>query len=82
MVIPDLGDPKPYPSENLGKIIKFIPVKDQDIITFMWVLPYYERSHQTQPLLYFTHLFGHEGQNSLLSYLISEGLARELMCSP
>ena len=27
---------------------------------------------------YFSHLFGHEGENSLLSYLISEGLALEL----
>jgi insulysin len=25
-----------------------------------------------------SHLFGHEGENSLLSYLISEGLALEL----
>ena len=34
--------------------------------------------HESQPLNYFTHLFGHEGENSLLSYLISEGLALAL----
>jgi insulysin len=28
-----------------------------------------------------SHLFGHEGENSLLSYLISEGLALELSSS-
>lgn len=27
---------------------------------------------------YHSHLFGHEGENSLLSYLIAEGLALEL----
>jgi len=30
------------------------------------------------PLSYFSHLFGHEGENSLLSYLKKEGLAMEL----
>ena len=42
------------------------------------MLPYYEKDFKTKPLFYFSHLFGHEGQNSLLSYLISEGLALEL----
>lgn len=34
--------------------------------------------YKTQPLKYHSHLFGHEGENSLLSYLIAEGLALEL----
>jgi insulysin len=32
-------------------------------------------------LNYLSHLLGHEGPNSLLSYLISEGLALELSSS-
>jgi len=53
-------------------------VQDKDILTFFWTLPLYEMEHESQPLNYFTHLFGHEGENSLLSYLISEGLALAL----
>ena len=43
-----------------------------------WILPCYEKEHTSQPLNYMSHLFGHEGENSLLSYLISKGLALEL----
>ena len=35
----------------------------------------------TLPLGYLAHLFGHEGENSLLSYLIAEGLALGLESS-
>jgi secreted Zn-dependent insulinase-like peptidase len=28
VVLPDLGLPTPYPMENLGKLVKFVPVKD------------------------------------------------------
>ena len=33
---------------------------------------------KAQPLGYYSFLFGHEGENSLLSYLKAEGLANEL----
>jgi insulysin len=33
VVLPNLGDPTPYPTENLGKLIKFVPVQDTDQIT-------------------------------------------------
>ena len=78
VVLPNLGDPTPFPVEKLGKLIKFVPVQDTDQITIQWVLPYLEKDFKTQPLRYLSHLFGHEGENSLLSYLISEGLALEL----
>ena len=75
VVVPDLGIPAPYSSDRCGKLVKFVPIQDKDMITFFWILPYFERCHDTKPLNYFSHLFGHEGENSLLSYLISEGLA-------
>lgn len=78
VVVPDLGDPNPYPKEHLGKLVKFVPVKDKDVLTLYWILPYVEKEFKSRPLDYFMHLFGHEGENSLLSYLISEGLALEL----
>ena len=40
VVLPDLGVPNPYPNENLGKLVKFVPVKDRDQITIFWILPY------------------------------------------
>ena len=78
VIIPDLGDPVPFPKEKCGNLIKYVPVQDKDIMTFYWTLPYYEKDHDSKPLNYFSHLLGHEGENSLLSYLISEGLAHGL----
>ena len=78
VVLPDLGSPPPYTKDNQSKLIKYVPVKDKDVLSFYWILPNFELEHDSQPLNYFSHLFGHEGENSLLSYLISEGLALEL----
>jgi insulysin len=75
VVVPDLGVPAPYGPEQLGKIIKYKPVKDKDTILFNWTLPYYHREVDSNPLSYLTYLFGDEGENSLLSYLSSKGLA-------
>lgn len=81
VIVPDLGQPAPYTPDSLGKFVKFVPVKDRDMLTICWVLPYCQKDHKSQPLSYFSHLFGHEGENSILSYLISEGLALELSAS-
>lgn len=81
VVLPALGDPTPYKRDTLGNLIKFVPIHDNDILTIKWILPYFEKDLKRQPLFYFCHLFGHEGKNSLLSYLISEGLAVELSAS-
>lgn len=78
VVLPDLGSPAPFPREKLGKMVKFVPVKDKDIITLFWILPYVQMDIRAQPLGYYSFLFGHEGENSLLSYLKAEGLANEL----
>ena len=79
--IPNLGLPAPYDERNLAHMYKFVPIKDKDIMSFYWFLPYTQEEYKTQPLKYHSHLFGHEGENSLLSYLISEGLALELSAS-
>lgn len=78
VVIPDLGSPAPFPAETQSKLIKFVPVKDEDKLTLFWQLPYVHGDHESKPMTYLSHLIGHEGENSLLSYLISEGLALEL----
>jgi insulysin len=57
-----------------------VPVKDKETLKVYWVLPYSQEEMQSKPVSYLTHLFGHEGKNSLLSYLKKEGLAIEI-CS-
>jgi insulysin len=79
VVVPDLGKPKmPYSQDNLSTIQKFKPIKDKDSLIIYWMLPYCEDEFKSQPLRYLSHLFGHEGENSLLSYLTKEGYALEL----
>ena len=78
VVIPNLGKPEPFPDSRLGKLVKFVPVKDRDVLTVFWILPYVQKDFKSQPLGYYSFLFGHEGENSLLSYLKREGLANEL----
>ena len=73
-----MNEVKCYPSERLGQLIKYVPVKDVNELKFYWILPPYEKDIDTKPLDYYSHLFGHEGENSLLSYLKAEGLALEL----
>jgi insulysin len=76
--LPDNREPAPFGAGQFGKVIKYIPVKDNDQLRMYWILPYCEDKQKSKPLTYLSHLFGHEGENSLLSYLKSEGLALEL----
>ena len=55
------------------------PVKDKDALKLYFIMPqYYEKMHSKNPMSYVSNIIGHEGENSLLSYLISEGLALSL----
>jgi secreted Zn-dependent insulinase-like peptidase len=40
VIVPDLGQPAPYTPDCLGKLVKFVPVKDRDMLTISWNLPY------------------------------------------
>ena len=53
-----------------------------DTLTFTWVLPYTGDLFDSRPLQYHSHLIGHEGENSLLSYLKREELAVGLSSAP
>ena len=79
VVAPDLSQPKmPFTQENLATIQRMQPIQDKDKLIMYWILPYCEAEYKSQPLRYMSHLFGHEGENSLLSYLTKEGYALEL----
>lgn len=81
VVLPNFGEPAlPFSHANLGLIQKYKPVLDKDELVIYWVLPYCEKEYSTQPLSYLSHLFGHEGENSILSYLKKEGYALTLSC--
>lgn len=40
VLVPNLGDPFPYPTNRLGKLVKYVPIKDEDKLTITWVLDY------------------------------------------
>ena len=78
VVVPKFDEPKSYPPSHLSKLVKYVPVQDKDIMSLFFVLDYFEKDHKTQPLKYFAELIGHEGENSLLSFLKSEGWVIEI----
>jgi insulysin len=78
--VPFLGDPHPFPAGKLGKLIKYVPIQDKDVLKFFWTLPLCQEDWKSKPLSIISHLVGHEGENSLLSYLKQRGLALELSC--
>jgi len=53
-------------------------VMEHDAINFLWIYKCYDED-EYKSLSYVTHVLGHEGKNSILSYLIHEGLATELL---
>ena len=79
VVLPDYSKPRmPFDKDNLAKIVKWRPIKDKNSLELYFVLPYVTPEYTTKPLEYFSHLIGHEGENSLLSYLKKEDLAVEI----
>ena len=68
-------------NENLGKFVQYQTIKDREMLSVFWVLPHLSHRVETDPMYYLTQLFGHEGKNSLLSYLKKEGLAISLEAS-
>ena len=68
----------PFTAETQQKLIKLVPVNDIDEQVFMWTLSNCETDYKRNPFSYFSHLFGHEDENSILSWIKNEGLALEL----
>ncbi len=68
----------PFDSSNLGSFWKILPIKDKDTLDLTWVMEDFEPFYKNNPAKYLSHLIGHEGANSLLSYLMDEGLATGL----
>lgn len=80
--VPNLMEPAPFGPETQSKLVRIVPIKEIDELCFIWTMPYSEKEIKKSPLNYFSHLFGHEGENSILSWLKNEGLALELSAGP
>ena len=44
--VPDLSKPPAYTAENLGHLFRFVPVKDKDILSFVWHLPSTDKEYE------------------------------------
>jgi len=68
----------PFTSENLSKIYFIKTITNVDKLEIVWYLENLQPHFASNPGSYLSFILGHEGKNSLLSYLIDEGLAMEL----
>lgn len=71
-------DSPPYGENMIGKMIKLVPVMDKRSLELTWILDNQKPNYKYSPSKYVSHLLGHEGKGSLLSFLIAEGLATSL----
>ena len=75
-------DPFPYKAENMKKLIKVVPVSDVNTLTLLWILPsHYPLKHKKKLLNYYSTLFSHRSEGSILNFLQKEGLATAVSSS-
>lgn len=80
--VPNLVENEPFTDNEMSRIVRFVPIKNQHWLRIMWKLPYLQECFDSKPISYFSHLVGHEGENSLLSYLREHGWALSLSSGP
>ena len=68
----------PFDNTNYPGLWKIAPIKDEDHLIFVWTLDNFDPVYKSNPSKYYSHIFGFEGRDSLLSLLIDEGLALTL----
>lgn len=74
--------PVAYSSENLNKIVKIKSIQNKKKMSFNFYFPSFKEHYKNNPFEMISFLLGHEGDGSLLSVLIKEGLALELGSYP
>ena len=79
-VFPRFDKIKPYNKDILGYFYKIVPVKDEDKINFTWYLPFCE-NYYAKPLKFLSSLFGHEGPNTITSFLKRDNYITDLVSS-
>ncbi|KAK1946180.1 Insulin-degrading enzyme [Phytophthora citrophthora] len=67
---PLFDEEPPYTVNQLARRLEVVPVMDWKVVQVSWVLPpLREKGYSQQHASVLSHLIGHEGQGSLLSYL-------------
>ncbi|CAE7368573.1 IDE, partial [Symbiodinium pilosum] len=69
---------KPWPTSQVGRIVKCVPLKDSRAISAYWPLPPVQKYLFAKPELYLAHLLGHEGAGSLHDALNQFGWVDQL----
>ncbi|CAE7775584.1 IDE [Symbiodinium microadriaticum] len=69
---------KPWPSSQVGRVVKCVPLKDSRSISACWPLPPVQKYLFAKPELYLAHLLGHEGAGSLHDALNQFGWVDQL----
>eukprot|EP00536_Pseudo-nitzschia_multiseries_P003629 jgi/Psemu1/186282/e_gw1.57.67.1 len=76
-------DPNNSVIPSFGNVVKIVPVQDLRQISITWPIPYKDEQDRLDALLtkqaqYVSHIIGHEGPGSLLSYLKGKGWVNSL----
>ncbi|KAL4151111.1 hypothetical protein PRNP1_010497 [Phytophthora ramorum] len=67
---PAFDQEQPYTADQLARRLEVVPVMDWKVVQVSWVLPPLRgKGYSQQHASVLSHLIGHEGQGSLLSYL-------------
>jgi insulysin len=67
----------PFPTPN-QRIFKVIPIKDANIISISWALPPIDWNYRDSTTRLLSHLFGHEGEGSILALLKKKNVLNAL----
>ncbi len=60
----------PFDKENLPRMVKLVPIQENDELILVFMLPCYDHEYRQNPGSYFCYLIGQEGKGSLLSVLL------------
>lgn len=71
-------DVHPFSEDHLGQQVFAKPVMDDRVLELVFPYPDESEIYDSHPGAYITHLIGHEGPGSILSYLRNKGWANEL----
>ena len=76
-----LGGGMPFGPEQVMRRVDFVPVKDLRQVELAFPAPSMRHHVNSKPLRYWSHLIGHEGKGSILSYLKEKGSCLSLSLS-
>jgi insulysin len=67
-----------FGKDEMQRVVKVVPVKELREISVTWPAGALKEHYNEKPSRYLSHLIGHEGGGSLLSFLKAKGWANEL----